>query len=105
MTAPHTALQTAPASTMAASQPLRPRPEEAARLAWVDVAKGLCIILVVMMHSTLGTGEALGGEGFGGGTHHDPVDLRYRATEQAIPYGTAHLVDLHRKRPPCGGLG
>ncbi|WP_331289111.1 MULTISPECIES: acyltransferase family protein [Methylobacteriaceae] len=49
---------------MAASQPLRPRPEEAARLAWVDVAKGLCIILVVMMHSTLGTGEALGGEGF-----------------------------------------
>ncbi|PXW54426.1 putative membrane protein YcfT [Methylobacterium sp. B4] len=64
MTAPQTALQTAPASTMAASQPLRPRPEEAARLAWVDVAKGLCIILVVMMHSTLGTGEALGGEGF-----------------------------------------
>ena len=48
---------------------------------------------------------ALGSEGFGGGTHHDPVDLRYRATEQAIPYGTAHLVDLHRKRPPCGGLG
>lgn len=47
-----------------ATHPLRPHPEEAARLAWVDVAKGLCIILVVMMHSTLGTGEALGGEGF-----------------------------------------
>ncbi|GJD93292.1 acyltransferase family protein [Methylobacterium iners] len=37
---------------------------EAGRLAWVDVAKGLCIVLVVMMHSTLGTGEAMGGEGF-----------------------------------------
>ena len=47
-----------------ATHPLRPHPEEAARLAWVDVAKGLCIVLVVMMHSTLGTGEALGGEGF-----------------------------------------
>ncbi len=33
------------------------------RLAWVDVAKGLCILLVVMMHATLGTGEAMGGEG------------------------------------------
>jgi uncharacterized membrane protein YcfT len=38
--------------------------EDARRLAWVDVAKGLCIILVVMMHSTLGTGIAMGGEGF-----------------------------------------
>ncbi|GJD30159.1 hypothetical protein PMNALOAF_1403 [Methylobacterium adhaesivum] len=46
--------------------------DNGARLAWVDVAKGLCIVLVVMMHSTLGTGEAmaeagLGGEGF---LHH-----------------------------------
>jgi uncharacterized membrane protein YcfT len=39
-------------------------PDDAARLAWVDVAKGLCIILVVMMHSTLGTGIAMEGEGF-----------------------------------------
>lgn len=31
---------------------------------WVDTAKGICIILVVMMHSTLGVGEAMGGEGF-----------------------------------------
>ncbi|GAB6841571.1 putative membrane protein YcfT [Methylorubrum rhodinum] len=46
------------------THPLHPHPEEAARLAWVDVAKGLCILLVVMMHSTLGTGEAMGGEGF-----------------------------------------
>ena len=34
------------------------------RIAWVDYAKGICIILVVMMHSTLGVGEAAGGEGF-----------------------------------------
>lgn len=37
------------------------------RIAWVDVAKGVCIILVVMMHSTLGVGIAAGGEGF---MHH-----------------------------------
>jgi len=36
----------------------------AGRLAWVDVAKGICILLVVMMHSVIGTGEAMGGEGF-----------------------------------------
>lgn len=34
------------------------------RVAWVDVAKGICIILVVMMHSTLGLEYAVGSEGF-----------------------------------------
>jgi uncharacterized membrane protein YcfT len=34
------------------------------RVAWVDTAKGVCIILVVMMHATLGVGEAMGGTGF-----------------------------------------
>lgn len=34
------------------------------RVAWVDAAKGICIILVVMMHSTLGVGEAMGRDGF-----------------------------------------
>lgn len=34
------------------------------RVAWFDYAKGICILLVVMMHSTLGVGEAMGGEGF-----------------------------------------
>ncbi|MBK3406373.1 acyltransferase family protein [Methylorubrum populi] len=42
----------------------RTQAEEELRYAWVDVAKGICILLVVMMHSTLGTGEAMGGEGF-----------------------------------------
>ncbi|QAY94729.1 acyltransferase [Methylovirgula ligni] len=37
---------------------------EKPRVAWVDYAKGFCIIMVVMMHSTLGTGTAMGGEGF-----------------------------------------
>lgn len=37
------------------------------RLDWVDVAKGVCIILVVMMHSTLGVEKAAGSEGF---MHH-----------------------------------
>lgn len=34
------------------------------RVDWVDTAKGICIIFVVMMHSTLGVGNAMGGEGF-----------------------------------------
>lgn len=34
------------------------------RLAWADTAKGICIILVVMMHTTLGIGSEMGGEGF-----------------------------------------
>lgn len=33
------------------------------RIAWVDNAKGICVILVVMMHSALGVGETMGGEG------------------------------------------
>ena len=33
------------------------------RLAWVDTAKGISIILVVMMHSTYGVGEETGGTG------------------------------------------
>jgi uncharacterized membrane protein YcfT len=31
------------------------------RIGWVDYAKGICIILVVMMHSTLGVEKAAGG--------------------------------------------
>lgn len=34
------------------------------RVDWVDTAKGICIIFVVMMHSTLGVGNAMDGEGF-----------------------------------------
>jgi uncharacterized membrane protein YcfT len=37
------------------------------RIPWVDYAKGICIILVVMMHSTLGVGDYMGGTGF---MHH-----------------------------------
>jgi uncharacterized membrane protein YcfT len=34
------------------------------RVDWVDYAKGVCIVAVVMMHSTLGVEQALGREGF-----------------------------------------
>ena len=37
---------------------------EESRVGWVDTAKGICIVFVVMMHSTLGVGIAMGGEGF-----------------------------------------
>jgi uncharacterized membrane protein YcfT len=36
----------------------------AGRVDWVDYAKGLCIVLVVMMHSTLGVEQAAGHAGF-----------------------------------------
>jgi uncharacterized membrane protein YcfT len=36
----------------------------APRVDWVDYAKGICIIMVVMMHSTLGVELAAGREGF-----------------------------------------
>lgn len=34
------------------------------RVAWVDYAKGFCIVFVVMMHSTLGVEAAIGREGW-----------------------------------------
>src|SRR5688500_16031691 len=34
------------------------------RLDWVDYAKGICIIMVVMMHATLGVEAAAGHQGF-----------------------------------------
>ena len=34
------------------------------RVDWVDYAKGFCIIMVVMMHSTLGVEQAAGREGW-----------------------------------------
>ena len=37
---------------------------KAGRVAWVDIAKGWCIVLVVMMHSALGVGLALGETGW-----------------------------------------
>lgn len=40
------------------------RKDDNGRVAWVDYAKGFCIVFVVMMHSTLGVGKAAGGEGF-----------------------------------------
>ena len=36
----------------------------AARVDWVDHAKGICIVMVVMMHSVLGVEAATGGTGF-----------------------------------------
>lgn len=44
-----------------------PTSPAASRLDWVDVAKGICIVMVVMMHSTLGVEKAAGETGF---MHH-----------------------------------
>jgi uncharacterized membrane protein YcfT len=40
----------------------RGEPALGSRLDWVDVAKGLCILLVVLMHATLGVEKAIGDE-------------------------------------------
>ena len=37
---------------------------QSSRVDWVDYAKGFCIIMVVMMHSTLGVEQAAGHEGW-----------------------------------------
>jgi uncharacterized membrane protein YcfT len=36
------------------------KPQESGRVDWVDYAKGFCIVMVVMMHSTLGVEKAAG---------------------------------------------
>lgn len=40
-----------------------PMHHQSARVAWVDYARGACILLVVMMHTTLGVGEAMDARG------------------------------------------
>ncbi len=40
--------------------------DDAARVDWVDAAKGICIIFVVMMHATLGVEKAAGATGWMG---------------------------------------
>ena len=40
---------------------------EKTRVDWVDIAKGICIIFVVMMHSVLGVEEDAGARGPRGG--------------------------------------
>jgi uncharacterized membrane protein YcfT len=51
-------------SPKAFQTPNRASLEGAGRVDWVDLAKGFCIVFVVMMHSTLGVGEAMGSEGY-----------------------------------------
>jgi uncharacterized membrane protein YcfT len=41
-----------------------PVPSAEDRIGWVDYSKGICILLVVMMHSTLGVEDAVGRTGF-----------------------------------------
>src|SRR5438309_449274 len=52
----------APSGTIAASGGLKA--PVAARVDWVDYAKGICIVMVVMMHSVLGVELAAGETGF-----------------------------------------
>ena len=40
------------------------RTERSTRIDWVDYAKGICIVMVVMMHSVLGVEKAAGDTGF-----------------------------------------
>src|SRR4051794_22023761 len=39
-------------------------PERSTRIDWVDYAKGICIIMVMMMHSVLGVEKSAGDTGF-----------------------------------------
>ncbi|MEP1207170.1 MAG: acyltransferase family protein [Rhizobiaceae bacterium] len=55
----HNGSTAAPAAAAVARTPL-----PAGRVPWVDIAKGICIILVVMMHTTLGLEKAAGVTGW-----------------------------------------
>jgi uncharacterized membrane protein YcfT len=46
---------------------MNPAVSQAPRVDWVDYAKGICIVMVVMMHSTLGVEKAAGDSGW---LHH-----------------------------------
>src|SRR5690349_13325427 len=48
----------------ARSAPPAPARKGSARIDWIDYAKGICIIMVVMMHSVLGVELAAGQTGF-----------------------------------------
>lgn len=52
------------APTVVVKQQTKGCQSEAARIAWVDCARGWCILLVVLMHSTLGVGYAVGATGW-----------------------------------------
>ena len=45
-------------------RPAQHAARRAARVDWVDTAKGLCIVFVVMMHATLGVGLETGRDGY-----------------------------------------
>src|SRR5260370_34047531 len=51
-----------PNGTSAATE--RPAASAEGRVDWVDYAKGICIVMVVMMHSVLGVEAAAGQTGF-----------------------------------------
>src|SRR5476651_619756 len=54
-----------PNGTSAVTQRAAPSAQPAAgRVDWVDYAKGICIVMVVMMHSVLGVEAAVGQTGF-----------------------------------------
>ncbi len=53
------------ASGRAQIRPAARSGERKGHVLWFDYAKGICIMLVVMMHSTLGVGEAYGAAGLG----------------------------------------
>jgi uncharacterized membrane protein YcfT len=52
------------AVTERSAPPARPARSAPGRIDWVDYAKGICIVMVVMMHSVLGVEAAAGQTGF-----------------------------------------
>src|ERR1700682_3193973 len=48
------------AAALEISMATQAKPQQSGRVDWVDYAKGFCIVMVVMMHSTLGVEKAAG---------------------------------------------
>ncbi|MDP1883623.1 MAG: hypothetical protein Q8K88_12190, partial [Bradyrhizobium sp.] len=53
-----------PERSIAPGRPAQSAQSAPVRIDWVDYAKGICIVMVVMMHSVLGVEAAAGQTGF-----------------------------------------
>ena len=85
--------------TTSGTAPLASPTNPASRLDWVDYAKGICIIMVVMMHSTLGVEAAAGREGF----MHAVVEFGHLPEAASLAAANKRVANILRKQAEEGG--
>ena len=84
-----------------------PRRQRPGRVDWVDYAKGICIVMVVMMHSVLGVELAAGQTGFmhlAGRVRQAVPDAGFLPDLGPVPVGRDRPRLAHLSRPQGGAL-